>query len=114
MDGAPRKVNDHVFEDKLARFARAVGRHQEGGSVFGHTHKPWIQVYRCIQFINCGSVRMAHEGNPRAASAILELDQTGRVTASIERLPHDAKADSREVAAAGLPSEYAAKLVAAA
>jgi hypothetical protein len=44
---------------------------------------------------------------------VLELDQSGRVQASIERVPYDAEAVAREVAAAGLPGEYAEKLVAA-
>jgi len=33
---------------------------------------------------------------------------------TLERVPYDAEAVAREVAAAGLPKEYAAKLVAAA
>ena len=43
-----------------------------------------------------------------------ELDENGRVRASIERVPYDAEAVAREVEAAGLPGEYATKLVAAA
>ena len=38
----------------------------------------------------------------------------GEVQVSIERVPYDAEAVAREVAAAGLPGEYAQKLVAAA
>ena len=65
-------------------------------------------------FVNCGSVGKPKDGDPRAGFAILDLDQAGRVQASIERMPYDAKAVAQEVAAAGLPSEYAEKLVAAA
>jgi hypothetical protein len=36
------------------------------------------------------------------------------VTARIERVPYDAESVAREVAAAGLPHEYAEKLVLAA
>ena len=39
---------------------------------------------------------------------------TGNVQASIERVPYDAGAVADEVVAAGLPAEYAEKLVAAA
>jgi hypothetical protein len=53
------------------------------------------------------------DGDPRAAFAILELVD-GRVVASIERVPYDAEAVAREVEAVGLPSDFAAKLVAAA
>ena len=82
--------------------------------MFGHTHKPWIHPYGGVLFVNCGSVGKPKDGDPRAAFAILELDDAGEVTASIERVPYDAEAVAREVAAAGLPGEYAEKLVAAA
>nr|MBA2581517.1 YfcE family phosphodiesterase [Thermoleophilaceae bacterium] len=54
------------------------------------------------------------DGDPRAAFALLEHDEAGAVQVSIERVPYDAEAVARELAAAGLPSEYADKLVAAA
>ena len=62
----------------------------------------------------CGSVGKPKDGDPRAGFAILELDNCGEITASIERVPYDAEAVAREVAAVGLPGEYAEKLVAAA
>ena len=67
--------------------------------VFGHTHKPWIHEYGGVLFVNCGSVGKPKDGDPRAAFAILELDETGAVRASIERVPYDAEAVAREVAA---------------
>jgi hypothetical protein len=50
------------------------------------------------------------DGDPRAAFAILELDEVGQVRASIERVQYEAEAVAAEVVAAGLPSEYAEKL----
>jgi predicted phosphodiesterase len=82
--------------------------------VFGHTHKPWIHTYGGVRFVNCGSVGKPEDGDPRAGVAILELDDAGEIAASIERVPDDAEAGARELAAAGLPGEYAEKLVAAA
>ena len=64
--------------------------------------------------MNCGSVGKPKDGDPRAGFAMLELDDAGHIAASIERVPYDAEAVAREVAAAGLPGEYAEKLVAAA
>ena len=94
---------------------RAARRAEEARVlVFGHTHKPWIHAYGGVLFVNCGSVGKPKDGDPRAAFAILELDEAGQVQASIERVPYDAEAVAREVAAAGLPGEYAEKLVAAA
>jgi predicted phosphodiesterase len=79
--------------------------------VFGHTHKPWVHSYGGVLFVNCGSVGKPKDGDPRAAFAILELDKTGKVAVSIDRAAYDAQAVADEVAAAGLPGEFAEKLV---
>ena len=73
-----------------------------------------LRNYGGVLFVNCGSVGKPKDGDPRAGFAILELDEAGELRASIERVPYDAEAVAREVAAAGLPGEYADKLVAAA
>jgi putative phosphoesterase len=115
VHGSPRKVNEYLFEDKPARtFERIAGLSDCDVLVFGHTQKPWIHSYGGVLFVNCGSVGKPKDGDPRAAFAVLELDQAGRVQASIERVPYDAETVAREVAAAGLPGEYAEKLVMAA
>jgi putative phosphoesterase len=115
VHGSPRKVNEYLFEDKPARtFERIAAGADCDVLVFGHTHKPWLHEYGGVLFVNCGSVGKPKDGDPRAAFAILEHDDTGRVRASIERAPYDAEAVAREVQGAGLPGEYAEKLVAAA
>ena len=115
VHGSPRKVNEYLFEDKPARLYERLAAAETGDVlVFGHTHKPWIHIYGGILFVNCGSVGKPKDGDARAGFAILELDQTCRVVASIERVPYDAEAVATEVASAGLPGEYAEKLVAAA
>jgi putative phosphoesterase len=115
VHGSPRKVNEYLFEDKPARtFERIAGLADCDVLVFGHTHKPWIHEYGGVLFVNCGSVGKPKDGDPRSAFALLELDASGRVAASIERVPYDVEAVARDVAAAGLPGEYAEKLVAAA
>ena len=115
VHGSPRKVNEYLFEDKPASlYNRLAGLAECDVLVFGHTHKPWIHAYSGVLFVNCGSVGKPKDGDPRAGFAILELDETGQVHASIERVPYDAQAVANEVAAAGLPGEYAEKLVAAA
>jgi predicted phosphodiesterase len=80
--------------------------------VFGHTHRPWIREHGGVLFVNCGSVGKPKDGDPRAAFALLELAE-GRVQASIERVPYDARAVAEEIVAAGLPTELAGSLVAA-
>jgi putative phosphoesterase len=115
VHGSPRKVNEYLFEDKPARtFERIAALSDCDVLVFGHTHKPWIHSYGGVLFVNCGSVGKPKDGDPRAAFAVLETDAKQRVAASIERVSYDAEAVAHEVAAVGLPREYAEKLVAAA
>jgi len=78
--------------------------------VFGHTHQPWVREYGGVLLVNCGSVGKPNDGDPRAAFALLEVDGE-RVAADIERVEYDAGAVARELAEAGLPGEYAEKLV---
>jgi putative phosphoesterase len=115
VHGSPRKVNEYLFEDKPASlYGRLANAEEAQVLVFGHTHKPWIGTYGGVLFVNCGSVGKPKDGDPRAAFAILEADDSGVVRASIERVPYDAQEVSDEVKAVGLPAEYAAKLVTAA
>ena len=115
VHGSPRKVNEYLFEDKPARlYERLAAAETADVLVFGHTHKPWIHEYGGVLFVNCGSVGKPKDGDPRAAFAILEWDGGSQLRASIERVAYDAEAVAVEVAAAGLPGEYAEKLLVAA
>ena len=114
VHGSPRKVNEYLFEDKPASlYERLAAAEDARALVFGHTHKPWVHEYGGVLFVNCGSVGKPKDGDPRAGFAILE-DADGRLTVTIQRVVYDAEAAARDVAAAGLPSEYADKLLAAA
>jgi len=114
VHGSPRKVNEYLFEDKPARlYERLAAAEDADVLVFGHTHKPWIREFAGVLFVNCGSVGKPKDGDPRAAFALLEADGD-RVRAHIERVEYDAGAVARELSAAGLPAEFADKLVAAA
>jgi putative phosphoesterase len=115
VHGSPRKVNEYLFEDKPARtFERIAASADCDVLVFGHTHKPWVHSYGGVRFVNCGSVGKPKDGDPRAAFAVLDLDEDGHIRVSIERVAYDAQAVADEVAAAGLPGEFAEKLVVAA
>jgi putative phosphoesterase len=114
VHGSPRKVNEYLFEDKPARLYERLAAAEDGDVlVFGHTHKPWVHEFGGVLFVNCGSVGKPKDGDPRAAFAVLEAD-ADRVAARIERVDYDAGAVAREVAAAGLPAEFADKLLIAA
>jgi putative phosphoesterase len=114
VHGSPRKVNEYLFEDKPARlYERLAAAERDDVLVFGHTHKPWVHEYGSVLFVNCGSVGKPKDGDPRGAFAVLESDDA-RVRVSIERVAYDTDAVAREVRAAGLPGEYADKLLRAA
>jgi putative phosphoesterase len=114
VHGSPRKVNEYLFEDKPARlYERLAAAEDADVLVFGHTHKPWVHEYGGVLFVNCGSVGKPKDGDPRGAFAVLEADGAG-VRVTIERVEYDAATVAREVAEAGLPTELAEKLTAAA
>ena len=114
VHGSPRKVNEYLFEDKPARlYERLAAAEEADALVFGHTHKPWVHGFGGVLFVNCGSVGKPKDGDPRAAFAVLRPEGRG-VQVAIERVAYDAEAVAREVAAVGLPDEYAEKLVRAA
>ena len=113
VHGSPRKVNEYLFEDKPSSLYERLAAAEEADTlVFGHTHKPWVHEYGGVLFVNCGSVGKPKDGDPRAAFAVLRAAEGG-IEVTIERVTYDAAAVAREVAAAGLPREYAEKLVAA-
>jgi putative phosphoesterase len=114
VHGSPRKVNEYLFADKpLRTFERIAAGADCDVLVFGHTHQPWVAEYGGVLFVNCGSVGKPKDGDPRASSAVLEVDG-GRVVAHIDRIEYDVTAVAREVEGAGLPGEYAEKLLLAA
>ena len=114
VHGSPRKVNEYLFEDKPARlYERLAAAESDQVLVFGHTHKPWVREYGGVLFVNCGSVGKPKDGDPRAAFAVLRAAAKG-IDVTIERVPYDAESVAREVAAAGLPGEFAENLLVAA
>jgi putative phosphoesterase len=114
VHGSPRKVNEYLFEDKPASlYERLAAAESDDVLVFGHTHKPWVREHGGVMFVNCGSVGKPKDGDPRGAFAV--LDGTGaRLEVTIERVVYDVEAVAVEVREAGLPVEYADKLVLAA
>jgi putative phosphoesterase len=115
VHGSHRKVNEYLFEDKPARlYERLAAAEHDPVLVFGHTHKPWMREHGGVLFVNCGSVGKPKDGDPRAAFAVLQANAGGDVEARIERVVYDVETVAAEVRAAGLPGEYADKLLLAA
>jgi diadenosine tetraphosphatase ApaH/serine/threonine PP2A family protein phosphatase len=66
-----------------------------------------------VLFVNCGSVGKPKDGDPRGAFAVLRPSEAG-LQVRIERVSYDADAVAAEVRQAGLPGEFADKLLIAA
>jgi putative phosphoesterase len=114
VHGSPRKINEYLFEDKPASlYERLAAAEDADVLVFGHTHKPWDREYGGVRFVNCGSVGKPKDGDPRGAFAVLDAT-SGSLDVTIERVAYDAEAVAEEVRAAGLPGEFADKLLVAA
>jgi predicted phosphodiesterase len=114
VHGSPRKVNEYLFEDKPASlYERLAAAERDQMLAFGHTHRPWVHEYGGVLFVNCGSVGKPKDGDPRGAFAILTATAAG-ADVTIERVAYDADAVADEVRAAGLPAEFADKLLVAA
>src|SRR4051812_22850876 len=111
VHGSPRKINEYLFEDKPARlYERLAAAEADAVLVFGHTHKPWVHDFGGVRFVNCGSVGKPKDGDPRGAFAVLS-PAGGTVDVTIERVAYDAEAVAAEVRSAGLPGEFAEKLL---
>jgi putative phosphoesterase len=110
VHGSPRKVNEYLFEDKPASLYERLSAAEDADMlVFGHTQKPWVRDFRGVRFVNCGSVGKPKDGDPRAAFAVISGNEV-----TIERAAYDAEAVAAEVKEAGLPAEFADKLLIAA
>lgn len=111
VHGSPRKVNEYLFEDKpLSLYERLAAAEEASVLVFGHTHKPWHEVRGDVLFVNSGSVGKPKDGDPRAGWLELRAAAT-YVEVVMHRVDYGADAVAAEVRAAGLPGEFADKLV---
>jgi putative phosphoesterase len=111
VHGSPRKVNEYLFEDKPASlYERLASAERDPVLVFGHTHKPWVHEYDGVLFVNCGSVGKSKDADPRGAFAVLRA-AAGGVDVTIDRVEYDTEAVAAEVREAGLPGEFADKLL---
>lgn len=111
VHGSPRKVNEYLFEDKPdSLYERLAAKEDADVLVFGHTHKPWNRVIGGVQFVNCGSVGKPKDGDPRGS--YVELRPAGQqVEVLLHRVEYDASDVARQVREAGLPVEFADKLI---
>jgi putative phosphoesterase len=80
---------------------RAYGALGQPLVVFGHTHLPSIRrlTGTVKLLINCGSVGLPHDGDPRASYLLLDDG-----TPQIRRVAYDVEKEIQKLASCGLPS----------
>jgi putative phosphoesterase len=109
VHGSPRRMNEYLFEDRdprsLARIAQSA---ETDVLIFGHTHKPWVRAIEGVLFVNDGSVGKPKDGDPRAAWALLTVEQVRPVQVEIRRVHYDVASMAAAIRGAeGLPDEFA-------
>jgi putative phosphoesterase len=109
VHGSPRRMNEYLFEDRdprsLARIAQSA---ETDVLIFGHTHKPWVRAIEGVLFVNDGSVGKPKDGDPRAAWALLTVEQVRPVQVEIRRVHYDVASMATAIRGAeGLPDEFA-------
>jgi predicted phosphodiesterase len=121
-------VTGYVTSTMLEANLRAVASKNEwpGVALCGHTHSPlcgWLEGDKVVEaqteepihwpsaastvLINPGSVGQPRDRDPRAAFAVLDLDDR---CVEIKRVPYDVEGAARAIRAAGLPPSLADRL----
>jgi putative phosphoesterase len=76
--------------------------------VMGHTHVQHHEIFDEGIVLNPGSVGQPRDGDPRAAYAVLDLDD---LTVELHRVEYDVEAVQAAVAEVGLPSRIGSRLL---
>jgi predicted phosphodiesterase len=112
VHGSPARLDEHLWphtpEERLAELAVAAAADLV---VCGHTHTPMDRRAGGVRFLNPGSVGRQSDGDPRAAWALLEIDENGEATFTPRRVAYDHHAAAAAVREKGLPEVVAEMLL---
>ena len=111
FDERVKLVHSHPTERGRYTFPEAFGPHLLGDEdvlVLGHTHVQHHERYDEGVVVNPGSVGQPRDGDPRAAYAVVDLDD---LTVTAHRTVYDVDSVRRAVEEAGLPSQISERLV---
>jgi predicted phosphodiesterase len=101
----PTQLDRYVMPGEFTTLEPHLG--EERAFVLGHTHVQHAERVGGTLVINPGSVGQPRDGDPRAAFAVLDLDEPAVET---HRVEYDVERVREGVAAAGLPSRTGARL----
>lgn len=121
-------VNGYVTSTMIGRNLAAVAANDNWPKLAfcGHTHQPmiaWIKGEKEFEFkpqgvmtypsdadavlVNPGSIGQPRDGDPRAAYAIVDLQER---TVEVHRVEYDIRAAQEDILAAGFPERFATRL----
>ncbi|MFC3477864.1 metallophosphoesterase family protein [Halobacterium litoreum] len=109
-DGRVKVVHDHPERQDEYTYPEDFGPHllgDEDALILGHTHVQAHETYADGVVMNPGSVGQPRDRDPRAAYAVLDLDD---LSVSEHRVEYDTERVQEAVQEAGLPPETADRL----
>jgi len=110
LDGRVRLVHGHPAEPDRYTYPADFGPEllgEEEVLVLGHTHVQHHERYDAGVVVNPGSVGQPRDGDPRAAYAVLDLDE---LSVTERRVSYDIDRVKRAIADAGLPERLGTRL----
>ena len=110
FDGRLRLVHGHPDDPDRYTYPESFGPDLLGTEsvlVLGHTHLQGHDVSSAGVVLNPGSVGQPRDGDPRAAYAVLDLDD---LAVDARRVPYDLDGVKAAIREAGLPERTAARL----
>jgi putative phosphoesterase len=109
VHGSPRRLNEYLFEDRPEQSLERMFADLDADVILcGHTHLPYHRRIGAVHLINVGSAGKPKDGDPRAAYALVDLEDDVRAT--FPRVAYDAEAAARAIEVTDLPREFAAAL----
>ena len=109
-DGRCRIVHGHPDDPDRYTYPEDFGPHMLAGEtalVLGHTHVQAAETFDDGLIVNPGSVGQPRDGDPRAAYAVIDLDDR---TVDLHRVSYDIDAVIERVDAVGLPRSLGTRL----
>ena len=109
-EGRVRLVHGHPDDPNRYTYPAQFGPHllgEEDALVLGHTHVQSHERYEAGVVVNPGSVGQPRDGDPRAAYAVLDLDD---LRVEERRVEYDVDGVVAAIASAGLPAELGERL----
>lgn len=98
------------WEAADAALESVYGPLQQPVAAYGHIHRPYVRAVAGITVVNCGSVSLSYDGDPRASYLLLDNGKP-----QIRRVAYNLERAMKALRASGLPhAEWVARTLRAA